>query len=145
MYNAQRYELLRLGGRRLDASAVEALEKYVAGGGGVAFFLGERTDGRYFNEVLYRDGKGLFPMPLARPAELVVDRLEPAPDIHVDEHFIFRVFAAKRNTFLQTVSVQQYFAAPEGWRPLPGNGTLPIQWLSWTPACGATRAKGIPV
>jgi hypothetical protein len=106
---------------RLDASAVEALEKYVADGGGAAFFLGERTDGKYFNEFLYRNGRGLFPVPLGRPAELVADRLEPAPDIQVGEHFIFRVFAAKRNTFLQTVSVQQYFAVADGWRPPPGS------------------------
>ncbi len=104
---------------RLDASAIEALEKYVAGGGGVAFFLGERSEAKYFNDVLYRNGKGLFPVPLARQAELMVDRLEPAPDVQVGRHFIFRVFAAKRNTFLQTVAVQRYFAVPEGWRPPP--------------------------
>jgi hypothetical protein len=106
---------------RLDATAVEALEKYVAGGGGVAFFLGDRSEAKYFNDVLYRDGKGLFPVPLARPAELIVDRLEPAPDLQVDPHFIFRVFAAKRNTFLQTVSVERYFAVPEDWRPPLGS------------------------
>jgi hypothetical protein len=104
---------------RLDTSAVEALEKYVAEGGGVAFFLGERCDPKYFNDVLYRDGKGIFPVPLARVSELVVDRLEPAPDVQVGPHFIFRVFAAKRNTFLQTVTVDHYFAVPEGWRPPP--------------------------
>lgn len=104
---------------RLDASALEALEKYVSEGGGVAFFVGERTDPKYFNEFLYRDGKGLFPVPLARESELVVDRLEPAPDVQVSPHFIFRVFAAERNTFLQTVSVSRYFAVPQGWRPPP--------------------------
>jgi len=105
--------------QRLETSAVQALEKYVAAGGGAVFFLGERCDAKFFNEVLYRDGKGLFPLPLWHAAELPVDRLEPAPDIQVDQHFIFRVFAAKRNTFLQTVAVERYFAAPKGWRPPP--------------------------
>ncbi len=91
----------------------------MAAGGGVAFFLGERCDAKFFNEVLYRDGKGLFPLPLSHAAELPVDRLEPAPDLQVDEHFVFRAFAAKRNTFLRTVSVERYFAAPKDWRPPP--------------------------
>ena len=46
---------------RLDDSAVESLEKYVAAGGGVAFFLGEHCDMKFFNDALYRGGKGLFP------------------------------------------------------------------------------------
>lgn len=102
---------------RLDASAVDALEKYVAAGGGVVFFLGERSQVKYINDVLYRDGKGLFPVPLARPAELAVDRLEPAPDVEVSDHSIFRVLASKRNTFLQKVAVEKYLAVPEGWKP----------------------------
>ena len=89
----------------------------MAAGGGVAFFLGERCQAKFFNDELYRDGKGLFPLPLTGPAELPVDRLEPAPDVQVDKHFIFRIFAEQRNTFLQTVTVQRYFAVPEGWRP----------------------------
>jgi hypothetical protein len=110
---------------RLDDSAVEALEKYVAAGGGVAFFLGEHSDVKFFNEVLYRGGKGLFPAPLARETELRVDRLEPAPDVQFGEHFIFRVFAAKQNTFLQTVAVQRYFAVPDGWQP-PHDSTVRV-------------------
>jgi hypothetical protein len=102
---------------RLDTVAIEALERYVADGGGVAFFLGERTDGRFFNDNLYRGGKGIFPAPLAKQAELIVDRLEPAPDVQVGGHFIFRLLEGKRNTFLQTLTVGRYFAVPDDWRP----------------------------
>ena len=56
-------------------------------------------------------------MPLLGDRELPVDRLEPAPDLQVDGHFIFRVFAATRNTLLQAVTVERYFAVPDGWRP----------------------------
>ena len=49
---------------QLDEPAAAALEKYVAEGGGAAFFLGERTQSRFVNRRLYREGKGLFPMPL---------------------------------------------------------------------------------
>ena len=111
--------------QRLDASAVEALEKYVADGGGAVFFLGDQCEARYFNEALYRDGKGLFPVPLVGKAVLRVDRLEPAPDVQVGPHFIFRVFTANRNTFLQTVGVQRYFAVPDGWRP-PADSTVSV-------------------
>jgi hypothetical protein len=104
---------------RLEKSAIDALEKFVAGGGGAAFFLGEHSQGKFFNDALYRGGQGLFPAPLGREAELLVDRLEPAPDVQVDKHFIFRVFAEKRNTFLPAVTVQRYFAVAEGWQPPP--------------------------
>ena len=84
---------------RLDASAVEALEKYVAGGGGVVFFLGERSRGEVFQRrpVSRREG-AVSRCRWPRQAELPVDRLEPAPDVQVEQHFIFRIFAGKRNT-----------------------------------------------
>jgi hypothetical protein len=102
--------------QRLDNSAVKALEQYVASGGGVAFFLGDESQAKSYNEELYRDGKGLFPLPLKGPAELMIDRLEAAPDVQVDKHFIFRIFAEHRNTFLQTVMVRRFFAVPDDWK-----------------------------
>lgn len=102
---------------RLDQSAVDALERYTAGGGGVAFFLGERTSAQFYNEKLYRDGKGLFPLPLESPTPLPVDRLQRAPDLEVSPHPIFQVFAGQRNSFLGMVNVSRYFAAPRGWQP----------------------------
>ncbi len=102
---------------RLDKSAIKALEQYVAAGGGVAFFMGDLCQAKFFNDELYREGKGIFPLPLKGLAELPIDRLETAPDVQVDKHFIFRIFAERRNTFLQTVMVQRYFAVPEDWRP----------------------------
>ncbi|MGD0517118.1 MAG: BatA domain-containing protein [Thermoguttaceae bacterium] len=104
---------------RLDKSAIKALEQYAAAGGGVAFFLGEQCQSKFFNDELYRNGKGIFPLPLKGPAELPVDRLETAPDMQVEKHFIFRIFAERRNTFLQTVLVHRYFAVPEDWQLAP--------------------------
>jgi len=104
---------------RLDASAVEAIEAYVAAGGGVAFFLGEQTDGRFINEALYRDGEGLFPLPVSAPTVLLLDRLEKAPDMQVGSHPIFRVLSGKRNSFLPMVAIEKYFGVPETWEPTP--------------------------
>lgn len=102
---------------RLDEAAVDALEQYVAGGGGVAFFLGERSRARFINEELYRNGEGLFPAPVLRPVELLVDRLEKSPDMEVADHPIFRIFTGQRNTFLSTVLIERYFSVPDDWRP----------------------------
>ena len=104
---------------RLDATAVEALEKYVAAGGGVVFFLGERWEAKYFNDVLYRDGKGLFPVPLARQAELTSIGLSRPPTFKSARTSSSASSPPSRNTFLHTVSVGRYFAVPEGWRPPP--------------------------
>jgi len=114
---------------RLDESAIESLEEYVAAGGGVAFFLGENSRTRFINEQLYRNGEGLFPLPLAGQADLPVYRLEKTPDVQVEDHFIFRVFSGKRNSFLNMVLVERYFAAPDGWQPEPGSGTRVIARL----------------
>jgi hypothetical protein len=48
----------------LTSKQVTNLEKYVRQGGGVAFFLGPLVDAVQYNDLLYRDGKGLFPVPL---------------------------------------------------------------------------------
>ncbi len=119
--------LLNIG--RLDPSAINALEAYVEGGGGVGFFLGELSRADFFNQQLYRDGKGLFPLPLVGPAELSVDRLEKAPDLEVADHPIFSVFAGERNSFLGTVVGGRYFATEKGWLPEPDSSTKVIARL----------------
>ncbi len=71
----------------------------------------------------------MFPLPLAGPEELVVDRLEKAPDIEVTDHPIFSVFAGERNSFLSTVTVNRYFAADKNWLPEPDSSTRVIARL----------------
>jgi hypothetical protein len=102
---------------RLDQSAIDALEKYVRAGGGVGIFLGPRSSSKFLNDSLYRDGKGLFPVPVTSQAELLVDRLQRTPDLEVSDHPIFGVLAGKRNSFVSTVVVQRYFSVPEAWKP----------------------------
>lgn len=100
----------------LDPPSVEALESFVQAGGGAVFFLGERSNSRFFNESLYREGKGVFPLPLGNPINLLVDRQQRSPDLEVSDHPIFSVFAGERNSFLGTVTIDRYFAAARGWR-----------------------------
>jgi len=44
--------------------ALENLQEFVRAGGNVVFFLGDRVDQQYYNDVLFRDCEGLFPVPL---------------------------------------------------------------------------------
>ncbi len=109
---------------RLEASAIRALEEYAAAGGGVAFFLGPVWRTKFINDELYREGKGLFPMPVAAPTILRVDYLERAPDIEVVDprHPILGILASERYRFLQSVIVEQYFAVPRDWKPSAESG-----------------------
>jgi hypothetical protein len=114
---------------RLEPADVVALENFVKAGGGLGVFLGERSRATFVNEQLYRDGEGFFPLPLAGPAELVVDRLEKAPDLEVTDHPIFSVFAGERNSFLSTVTIGRYFEAQKNWSPDPESSTRVIARL----------------
>ena len=80
---------------------IAALEAFVTAGGGLGFFLGELSRADFFNAQLYRDGEGLFPLPLAGPAELAVDRLEKSPDLEVDDHPIFSRVCRRAKQFLE--------------------------------------------
>ncbi len=114
---------------RLEPTAIAALEDFVRAGGGLGVFLGERSRAAFINEHLYRDGEGLFPLPLSGPAELLVDRLEKAPDLEVTDHPIFAVFAGQRNSFLSTVTINRYFAPQKNWSPAPDSSTRVIARL----------------
>ncbi len=114
---------------RLEPAAVEALESYVSGGGGLAVFLGAETRGVTANEEFYRDGKGFFPLPLDAPAELAADNLGQQPDLEVGEHPLFDVFKGARNSFLSMVAVNRYFRAAAGWKPPADSGTRVIARL----------------
>ena len=50
---------------RISKSQAENLDRYVREGGGVGVFLGPRVDPKAYNELLYRNGEGFFPAPLA--------------------------------------------------------------------------------
>ncbi len=92
-------------------------------------FWVKTTAADFINTQLYRDGQGLFPLPLVGPAELQVDRLEKAPDLEVTDHPIFAVFAGERNSFLATVTVNRYFEAKKDWVPPADSSTRVIAHL----------------
>ena len=101
----------------LDPIEIERLEQYVRDGGGVVFFAGPQTDREFVNQRLYRDGAGLFPLPLRSPATLLDDRSEQVPALTVDtEHPIFaRIFGGALNSWLQAINVARYYAVDPKW------------------------------
>ena len=102
---------------QLDEQEIEALETYAASGGGVAFFLGESILPEMFNAMMYRDGEGLFPLPVSRARPLAIDRLETAPDVQTTDHPIVAVLSSERNPYVATVGILQYIATFESWKP----------------------------
>ena len=102
---------------RLDERSVRNLENYTKAGGGVAMFVGDNTNIRFYNERLYRDGKGIFPLPLLRDDLLPPATEATAADLDVTDHPILKVFLDKRNPMIRTVSVYRYLRPPEDWEP----------------------------
>jgi len=49
----------------LAEDAVVPLERYVAEGGGISWFLGDQVQPQFYNERLYLEGKGIFPVRLS--------------------------------------------------------------------------------
>jgi hypothetical protein len=118
------YQVVYLTGvERLDDAAAESLDSYVRAGGGVAFFVGPRTNVAFYNGELYADGEGIFPAPLLAETQLIVDRLEKAPDLSVTDHPILRAFVGERNSFLSAVTIERFMLVPKTWQPAAGSQT----------------------
>ncbi|HEY1067513.1 MAG TPA: BatA domain-containing protein, partial [Pirellulales bacterium] len=106
----------------LPDSSVAKLEKYVKDGGRVCIFAGDQTDAAWTNQKLYRNGEGFFPAPLSAPSDLIVDKLDRAPDLKITEHPVFRFFAGERNSSIEAVSIRRYFAIDPRWKPKNDSG-----------------------
>jgi len=94
----------------LPEDAVDVLEKYVAAGGGLAWFMGDLVRPAFYNDRLYRDGQGIFPLKLApAPARLTRDEFTSQPDIVARDNDLFRILAGADNPFIDQVFINIYF------------------------------------
>jgi Aerotolerance regulator N-terminal len=100
---------------RLAENELAALETYIEGGGGVAFFVGPQCERSFYNDRLYRGGAGVFPAPLKLPTQLLDSSGEGAPDVEVSDHPLFRVLSGRRNSFMPLVLVDYYYAVSDDW------------------------------
>ncbi len=100
----------------LPADSIDALEKYVAAGGGLAWFVGDSIRPAHYNDALFRKGTGLFPVPLeTAPRELIADPSSPGADLTTTKHPLFRIFAGDDNALIQLVLIYQFFPAAREW------------------------------
>ena len=100
----------------LPADSIDALERYVAAGGGLAWFVGDAIRPAHYNDALYRSGKGLFPVPLeTAPKELIVDATSPGADLITTKHPLFRIFAGEDNALIKLVRIFQFFPTAKEW------------------------------
>src|SRR6266436_2390184 len=108
----------------LDERAAKSLEDYVKGGGSIAFFMGPRVRPDFYNQKLYRDGKGLFPVILAdRPSKerseeekqkrQLSNLLEPQFQIFLrsDTHPLLAE-AYKFRTAFKFLNIDRYYPVP---------------------------------
>lgn len=101
----------------LPPDAVEPLNEYVSGGGGLAWFVGNTINPTFYSDKLYREGKGLFPVPLgpARREMVRDDPTNPGPDLAFVDHPMFRIFQGQENPFVESVRIDSWWPAAEKW------------------------------
>ena len=99
----------------ISETGIKTLEQYVSDGGGVVFFLGPKTNLGFVTQDLYRDGNGVFPIPLERIHE-VPERLDgQAADIQPAQHPVFAPANSVSNSLLDLVQVSQVAVPPLEW------------------------------
>jgi hypothetical protein len=132
-----------------ELSPVQAanLENYVKEGGGVAFFMGPLINPAAYNKLLYKEGKGVFPVPLKEayypPAgqDPLPDEFSDSPRLLLREDIFpdmnsYPIFGPaafdlpQAKFLLGGLSIGRYFQVPRAlWRPEPGKvfelATLP--------------------
>jgi hypothetical protein len=131
----------------LSAKQAANLENYVKEGGGVAFFMGPQVNAAAYNKNLYKDGKGVFPVPL-KEAYFPPPGQDPMPETFSDTPRLllredqfpdlasYPIFGpaefdqALSKQLLGGLSIFRYFQVPRAeWHPEPGRvfelATLP--------------------
>jgi len=108
---------------RLDEAAIRALEAHAAAGGGVVFFCGPETRADLVNRTLYRDGEGLFPVPLAGSVEVLpAAGASRVPDIVAEQHPVVAVLSGSRNPLLDAVRIERVMAVARGFDEADARG-----------------------
>jgi hypothetical protein len=108
----------------LPLDTVQTLEEYVAAGGGLVWFAGPNLRAAYYNDKLYKGGRGLFPVKLGSISELATEDSEATPDIKFTTHPLFRIFEGQENPFSQLLRVNRYYGVARDWQPSDGTQVI---------------------
>ncbi|MFW6161575.1 MAG: BatA domain-containing protein, partial [Planctomycetota bacterium] len=94
---------------RLDEPVAAALERYVRDGGALLVFLGDQVDRAFYNQRLYREGRGVLPCVLGPPVGDPADRTQA---VHLQErvgdHPFVRLFREQKVIKLSSPYVARY-------------------------------------
>ena len=100
--------------RRLNDDQVRALEDFVAHGGGLLLFPGDRVDAEWYNRALLNEGKGLLPLAYG---QLAGDLKEGAPAIGIVsqryENPALDLFNDPRNGSFADAQIRMWFRMQE--------------------------------
>jgi hypothetical protein len=131
--------LLNVKAQDLGEKGVKNLEKYVQDGGGVAFFMGPRVEPSFYNQLLWRQGQGSFPVPLDRPTdakqdpgEKIMRVLTQQPSIYIrdEQHPMFAELYKEDkerqiNKFFPYIGIDRYYGVQKGrWTKTPSQDEL---------------------
>lgn len=98
---------------KLSGEQLKALQKRVDAGAGLCFFVGPNADVAFYNKTLYAGGKGLFPLPLGKPANMP----EGKTSIVAEKHPVLNVFAGDAKALLDIVLVTRCHTPAADWKP----------------------------
>jgi hypothetical protein len=99
----------------LDESAIKTIESFTNAGGGVVFFLGPKTNLNAYNSTLYRNGEGIFPLPLEKAIEILEQLDDPVPDIAANVHPMFAPVLRGKSSLLDLVQIKRIVQPPIEW------------------------------
>lgn len=104
----------------LPPDALKLVDNFVTAGGGLVWFVGDNIRPQFYNESLYDEANGLFPVPLAvAPQTLSRPEFEAGPDLVVETHPVFRILSGQDNPFLDVVRINRYYTIDTEWQPGP--------------------------
>src|SRR6185369_13662950 len=101
-------------------TALGRLKQYVANGGNVVWFTGEKVDRTYYNDILFDENEGLFPVPIqevksGRLSDKDIDaqRRSSAPKIFVldKQHDVTRGLSGVDQRSMADLLILQYTEA----------------------------------
>jgi hypothetical protein len=95
---------------RLSDERRNALETWVKSGGGLVVALGDQVDEEYYNQELYRDGEGLFPLRLETIHGDESEQEWVYFDAGSSSHPALGVFEGEGNPFIESVKVFRWWS-----------------------------------
>ena len=98
----------------LSEDGLDALQKYVSGGGGLVWFVGGLVNADYYSTELFADGRGLFPVRLGAASVPFSD--SDGADIVFAKHPIFEVFELEELQFAAAIQLFRFLPVADDWQ-----------------------------